>query len=265
MFSQRAFTLVELVMAIAITGIVAGISTQFIRSSTVGAIDTAARQQLSATSAIINEKITRALRSALPGSIRVTTDSRCIEYMPISAASTYTNLVTGSPITTFNAVPYRTSGPNVSGHISVFPLASNNLYALSNPGALTAGTSTVNTSNNEIQVTVASHQFTNDSPVQRFYVSQPPQAICQQGNYLYRYGSYGFISNVNALQAGLPTTFAAGREVLAFPLVANSMVFRVVPATLQRNGVATFRYQLQNMRNDETLQLAQEVHIRNVP
>ena len=42
----RGFTLVELVLTIAVAGIVAMISVQFIQSTSQGMIDTAGRQQL---------------------------------------------------------------------------------------------------------------------------------------------------------------------------------------------------------------------------
>ena len=268
MYRQAGFTLVELVMVIVIASIIGAISVQFIRTSTSAVIDTAGRQQLAGGAAIVNEQISRALRDALPGSIRTTADNRCIEFMPVLAASTYTSLTTGSAITSFTAVPYSATD-NVTGYISVYSLADSNLYDLSDPGALTSGTQTVNAAAAEITVTLSSsHQFDNDSPVDRFYVSGTPVAICQQGNYLYRFSGYGFISNVANLVAGLPSSYAASgasREVLAFPLVANSMTFQVTPAALVKNGVVTFQYQIQNTRNNETLSLAQEVQIRNVP
>lgn len=270
MIRQRGFTLVELVMVIVIASIVGAVSVQFIRYSSQSVIDTAGRQQLAASAAIINEQITRALRDALPGSIRATADNRCVEYMPVVAASTYTSLTTGSSTTAFQAVPYSTTQA-INGYVSVYPLADNNLYDLSNPGAITTVSETLPAGNsvatgNPVSVALSpAHNFANASPVDRFYLSTTPVAICQQGNYLYRFSGYGFISNVANLVASLPANFANGREVLAFPLVANSLNFQISAATLVRNGVVTFQYQLQNSRNDDVLDSVQEVHIRNVP
>jgi MSHA biogenesis protein MshO len=263
--SIRAFTLVELIMVIAIASVMATVSVQFIRLSSEGLIDTGARQQLSASSSVVNEQVSRALRDALPGSIRTTADGLCIEYMPVVAASSYTDVELGTSISALKAVPY-SQVQAVNGYVSIYPLASHNVYSLANPGALTSDLATVNAGNSEITVALGSpHHFPTDSPNRRFYLSDEPEAICQEGGYLYRYSGYGFISNVASLQSSLPTNVASGREVLAYPLVLNSMSFRYLPATLQRNGIVTFTYQLQHHATNELLAVAQQVRIRNVP
>ncbi|WP_320820376.1 type II secretion system protein [Thalassolituus sp.] len=261
----RAFTLIELIMVIAIASVMATVSVRFITLASQGLIDTGARQQLSGSSSVVNEQISRALRDALPGSIRTTADGLCVEYMPIVAASSYTDVELGNSISLLRAAPY-SQVRAANGYVSIYPLASNNLYSLANPGALTANLATVNAGNSEITVTLGGpHRFPTDSPNRRFYLSTEPETICQDGSYLYRYSGYGFISNVASLRSSLPADTASGREVLAYPLVNNSMVFRYSPATLQRNGIVSFNYQLQHDATGELLSAAQQVRIRNVP
>ncbi|MEC8525009.1 MAG: MSHA biogenesis protein MshO [Thalassolituus sp.] len=262
---QRGFTLVELVMTMVVATVLATVSVQFIRSSSEGFIASNGRQQLASAGYVVNEQISRALRDALPGSIRTTADNLCVEFMPVVAASMYTDLSVGSDITSFRAAPYSVSQA-ASGYVSVYPISSANLYAQNDPGPITPDIGSVPAGNVVVDVTLASgHTFPADSPERRYYLSSAPETICQDGAYLYRYRGYGFISDVANLKAALPTNFAGGRSVLAFPLQANSMTFRFQNPTLARNGLVAFEYILQHPTTGETLTLGQQVRVVNVP
>lgn len=259
------FTLIELILTIALAGILGVISVKFIQSSSQGFISSAGRQQLAAAGYVVNEQISRAVRDSLPGSIRTTSDGQCVEFMPVVAASTYTSLTVGSSVTQFQAVPYSLTD-TVNGYISVYPIPSGNLYAQTDPGSLTPDTANVPSGNSEVTVSLGSaHTFPTDSPERRFFISSSPEAICQDGDFLYRYRNYGFISNVANLKAGLPTTRAAGRTVLAYPLAVGSLDFRYQTPTLSRNGLVIFQYILAHPTTGETLSLSQQVRIVNVP
>ena len=201
------FTLIELVMSIALMAIVATISVGFVQQSSQGMIDSSGRQQLAATGYVVNEQVSRAVRDSLPGSVRTTPDGQCVEYMPVLAASIYTDLQVGVQVTQMSVVPSE----------------------------------------------------------RRFYLAGAPETICQDGNYLYRYRNYGFISDVNNLRAALPASAAAGRSVLAYPLQSNSMDIRYQPATLQRNGLVTIEFVLQHPDTGEVQVIAQQIRINNVP
>ena len=117
----------------------------------------------------------------------------------------------------------------------------------------------------EVDVTLASsHTFPSDSPERRYYLSSAPEAVCQDGAYLYRYRNYGFISDVANLKAALPTNRAGGRTVLAFPLQAGSMTFRFQNPTLARSGLVAFEYVLQHPTR-ETLSMGQQVRLLMFP
>lgn len=263
--SRRGFTLIELVLTISVAGILAVISVQFIQASSQGFVSSAGRQQLGAAGYVVNEQISRALRDSLPGSVRTTSDGQCIEYMPVIAASTYTALVVGDAVTEFLAVPYSLTD-SATGYLSVYPIPSGNLYAQSDPGSLTSVIAVVPSGNAEVTVALgASHTFPSDSPERRFFISTSPEAICQDGDFLYRYRNYGFISNIASLKAGLPTTTAGGRSVLAYPLAVGSLAFRYQTPTLSRNGLVVFQYVLQHPTTGESLSLSQQVRVVNVP
>lgn len=265
MLRARGFTLVELVIVIVLLAIVASVSVQFVAYSTQGAIDTASRQQRALTGAVISEQVSRALRIALPTSVRTTADGRCIEWLPVRAASTYLSLPQGSNPTTFEAVPLP-NGDSAQGRIVVYGYGSN-LYDLSNPGPM-SGAATVPayagaaSGPDTITVTLAQpHRFSGQSPERRFYVVGEPVSLCQGGGYLFRYRNYGF----NASTAtGLPATLP-NREVLAANLAADSVNFRFTPPSLQRSAVVDFSFVLEDSQTGETLAISQEVQVRNVP
>ncbi len=259
------FTMIELVMTIALMAIVATVSVGFVQQSSQSMIDSSGRQQLSATGYVVNEQVSRAVRDALPGSIRTTSDGLCIEYMPVLAASIYTDLQVGVPVTQMSVVPYATSG-SVTGYVAVYPLSVDNIYSRSDPGAMTPDTATLSGGSSELTLTLGSaHTFPADSPERRFYLAGAPETICQDGDYLYRYRNYGFVTNVANLKASLPTTAAAGRSVLAYPLQTGSMSIRYLPATLQRNGLVTIELVLEHPQTAEIQTIAQQIRIHNVP
>lgn len=255
------FTLVELVMVIVLLAIVATISVQFVTLSTRGAIDLSTRQQRAFSGVVIGEQITRALREALPGSVRVNSDGSCIEWMPVVVVSNYLNLPSGGTPDSFEAVPLA-GGASAQGRVVVYGYGSN-LYSAGSPGPVSPP-ATLPAGPSPVTVTFdggATHRFTTQSPERKFFLIEDPRTFCQQGRFLYRYRDYGIRSSV---AAALPTAMP-GREVLAAGLVPGSLVFEVVPPTLQRSGVVSFRLQLQSPESGELTSLSQEVQIRNVP
>ena len=264
----QAFTLIELLIVLVVGSVLAIISVRFIGESARMLLDSGARQQLAATSSVISEKISRLLRPALPGSVRTTADGRCIEFIPVNVASVYTDLALNTAITGFSAVPVSETLAN-TGYVAIYPINSAELYNPSASGALTQAVATLPArTSGTAAVTVSlssAHEFLSDSPVRRFYLVTTPEAVCQQGSFLYHFRNYGFIANVASLEAALPASQAAGRDVLAYPLQNNSLNFRYLPPTLQRNGLVTFSYVLENLSSNDQLQQTQEVQIRNVP
>ncbi|MGK5047811.1 prepilin-type N-terminal cleavage/methylation domain-containing protein [Janthinobacterium sp. GB4P2] len=69
---QRGFTLIELIVVIIITAIVAGMVTVFIRAPVQSYLDVTARAELADAADTASRRITRDVRLALPNSVRVT-------------------------------------------------------------------------------------------------------------------------------------------------------------------------------------------------
>lgn len=263
MQKMSGFTLIELIMTIVLGAIVAAVSVSFISFSSKALVDTGSRNRLAETASIISEQITRKIRLSLPGSVRVTNDNRCIEYMPLYIASVHTSINVSAAITSFQAMPASLT-ESYTGYVSIYPLR-NGLYNPKTTSPLTPDVATLPAGSSEVTVNLASpHRFAQDSPEERVFFSGAPEAICEDGGWLYLYSGYGFIKNVNQLQAALPGSYAGGREVLAAGLQSGSVSFEYEPATLRRNALVTIAFTLQGS-NGDTLSQAQEVHIRNVP
>lgn len=253
----QGFTLVELIIVIVLLAIVSTISVQFIGLSTQGAIDTGARQQRSLAGVVISEQISRALRNAVPTSVRTSADGSCIEWFPTVAASVYLDLPGGANPDSFQAVPLA-GGLSAQGRVVVYGY-SGNLYNPSNPGPISPpGTLPEGAAAVTVSLSQA-HRFNGGSPERRFYMVGDPRTYCQEGSLIVRYRDYGIHSSMGS---GL----ALGhREVLAANLVPGSASFAFLPPTLQRAGVVAFSLALVDGDSGETLNISQEVQIRNVP
>ncbi|MDF1761918.1 MAG: prepilin-type N-terminal cleavage/methylation domain-containing protein [Oleibacter sp.] len=263
--NPRGFTLVELVMTIALTGIVGTVSIMFIKNTGEGLISSSGRQQLSSSAKVMSEQISRLLRNAMPGSIRVTTDGQCIEFMSILIASEYTQLNTNEDIISFDAVGHSGSA-DITGYASIYPISTVNIYSLANPGSTSDSLATFPSGSGEIQVDLVSdHNYPQDSPQRRFYISEAPRTLCQQGSFIYLYHNYGFISDIANLKTSLPSTIATGRDVLATNLQSNTLNFSYGTADLSRNGIVNFSYTLLHPKTSESLNISQQVRIINVP
>lgn len=265
---SRGFTLIELVMVIVITAVIGTVSVQFIGLSARGAIDTASRQQLANAAAILSAQVSRELRGALPGSIRITGGGRCIEYIPVALASTYLDLPVDEAQAQFSAVSW--SSEPMEGRIAVYPLLAANPYDVdqfdsTGVGAVSPMASLAGGPGEVVATLSNPHRFPEHSPSRRFFVVDTPRAICAEGTFAYRYRNYGFVSAASDASTTWAGLKYPQREVLATPLKPGSLDFQYTPPTLRRNGVVSFSHTLTHPENGESMTLDQEVQIRNVP
>ncbi len=86
---QAGFTLVETVLVIAITGVLAAVVSSFIVAPVQAYLGTAARAALGAQADGALRHMARELRSALPNSVRVTASGLALEFIPTTAAARY--------------------------------------------------------------------------------------------------------------------------------------------------------------------------------
>ncbi|XOV89032.1 MAG: type II secretion system protein J [Pseudomonadota bacterium] len=257
----RGFTLIELVMVIAITGTVAVGVSSFLGSVVGGYVDAASRGRMAGVLVIASEKISRDLRGALPNSIRVggAGGNSCIEWLPIRRGGYYLSVPLATAANSFVAVSPGNSVA-LTGRVVVYPVDTAALYSLgdSAPADVTSAIATLPAGTDEITVTLgAPHQFRLDSPGKRFFLIGEPVAYCfdSGANRIYRHTDYGF----NPVPMLPP---AGGRRDLLVTEVA-SLAFEFADSSRWRNAVV--RISLAAAVGDESITLDQEAQVRNVP
>jgi MSHA biogenesis protein MshO len=288
--TQRAqgFTLVEVVVVIALAGIVAGFSAVLIRQPLLAYNDVAQRRELVVAAETALERLARDVRRALPNSLRVAPGGRVLEYLDVSEGARYraapdaglthpapSDVLEMGAETSFNVLgrlasltfTYDTALP-AGTRLAVYPTSSSlwsDAAAGASPGVITPATTSVTPRNDgdEDQLTLsAPHQFSLLSPRKRvFVVTGPITYACAPGaGTLTRYWSYA----VSAVQPTDPTA-APLASALSARLAdrVSGCSFDYQPGTPQRGGLLTITLSLAS--GAEQVQLLHQVHVENVP
>ena len=89
--SQRGFTLIEMIVVIVITGIIAGIVAIFIKAPVQGYVDSARRAELTDIADTAVRRLARDVRIAVPNSVRIAGcgSVRCVEFLPTRDGGRY--------------------------------------------------------------------------------------------------------------------------------------------------------------------------------
>ena len=251
-------------MVIVLLGIIAAASARFVQQAMNIYIDATGRDALQQQGRYAVERMSRELRSALPGSIRVNSNAtiQCIEFMPIQAASTYLQPVSDTAITSLDVVDFSYSF-TTGDLIAVYPVDASSVYATPSAlGTLSAATSAVA----GVQtLSLTAKQFPDESPVRRFYIVTAPISFCAADNALRRHQGYGR----TVTQSPLPpnTGVLLAEKVRLTDSGSNVTVFSFSAGTLQRSGVVhmDLRFSDSASLGDEWVRFSQEVFVRNTP
>lgn len=261
--SVTGFTLVELVVVIVLLGIVAVSSTQFIGQAVSIYSDSTRRDKLQQQARFVTERISRELRNALPGSIRVASDAgntvQCLEFIPVLAASSYLQPVADAPISSVDIVDVGYSF--VAGDkLVIYPVDNDSVYKtpsamhqLTSAGAPSAGKQTLNFS---------AYQFPHESPTRRLFIVGGAVSFCAEDGVIRRYDAYNPDEDPFA-----PPPAAATAVLLAEDIRLTDggpvTVFEFSNGTLQRSALV--KLDLRFSSEDEWLRFSQEVFVRNTP
>ncbi len=280
--TERGFTLIEAVVVLTLTGIVAGMVGVFIARPIDAYVDLARRAELSDSADMALRRAAREIAQALPNSVRVGGgSSQFLEFLPVAASGRYLAAPAADGSGDFFNIndptdnSFTVLGPNVfvPGSSGVNPVPFLVVYNLGIPGADayngessrplttfgTAGSLTYN---------LAGGQFIYPSPGNRFQVIVTPITYAclpgaGGGGTLRRYTGYGIQSAqpINIAAAPLSGLSGVNDVLLADHVLACS--FAYTPDASARIGLVTMRLTLSS--GGEKLTLVHQAHVDNSP
>ena len=269
---QPGFTLVEAIMVITITGIIAGMVAVFIKQPIDAYIDTARRAALADIADTSARRMARDLQGALPNSVRVDATGRFLEFVPIRDGGRYRAEVGVSagddPLDFTSAADnsFDVLGPTVSvvagDSLVVYNLGITGASAYDTP-LTSRRVATAGVGLNKVSFTATANPLPFASPGSLFQiVTTPVSYACDLGTgTLWRYSGYAF-------QAGQPATLAtlnglAGVTAAALATNVTACSFAYSPGVLQHYGLVSLALTITQSGEAVTLQL--QVNVDNVP
>ena len=262
----HGFTLLESIIVIAITGILAAVVAVFIRVPVQGYFDSANRADITDVADTALRRISRDLHLALPNSVRVTGSNRVLEFLSTRDGGRYRSDVGTGGAGDILDFTHNDNSFDILGPAITFAAGDQIVvYNLGIPGADAYESNTVRRAYNgavgaqtNVLITPAT-PFPFDSPSHRFQVVDTPVTyLCDlTAGTLTRYSGYTIVST----QPNPPT----GGSLVAALLAKNltDCNFSYVPGVSQRSALVSIRLSI--TQNSETVSLYHEVHVNNVP
>ena len=273
---SEGFTLVEAVVVIAITGVLAAIVARFIVQPVQLHLATVARAALVDSADLALRRIEADLRTALPNSVRVTSSGRTIELIPTSGAARYRTegtdrLEFGTVDTSFDLI-----GPPLvmasSQQLVFFNLGSgitgSNAYAANGSATEQADSNrrtATNAAGSATAITLSSLAglpvLDFAAPYRVFAVGTPVSYRCDlTAGTLTRHTGYGFLASQPDPPSGGSTS------VLASGVTACRFAYDAAVVAMS-SGLVSLQLTLATSTpsGTESITLHHEVHVTNVP
>jgi len=283
------FSLIELIVVIVISGIIAGVVAVFIRTPIEAYVDTARRAQLSEVADTAVRRVARDVRTALPNSVRVLAvgASTYLEFIPTVGGGRYRqypispDTAPGFPgdVLDFSVADtqFDVTGPvpvyaAAAGHsVTVFNLGAGSTadaYAGNNRAVVTSANADAALFSTDVAphtVTFAALQFPMPSPSARFHIVTTPVTYQCTPNLaapglgvLQRHTGYAFAAAQPTPPAGVP-------QLLAGNVAECDFDYNEVAAggLHTRTGLITLMLRLQD--GGESARIVHQIHVQNAP
>jgi len=292
---MAGFTLVELVMVIALAGVVAVMISTVLSNPLSSFVDQSRRAELVDQAAGALNRMSRDVRLAVPNSLRVSADGKAMELLLIHSAARYrpnrigldglrfSNEAAGSCASTTvgglcNSVQVLDADLDPSGARWLVlyntgaesggnPVPGSNVWAAANPGVITPTGVTFDLvaapPAGERHISLGNlpaggFNFAFASPQRRLYLAETVVGYRCQGGQLLRYSYNQLLSSIpNALPAG------ANAQPVAARVDCAASRFEYQAGSTQRAGLLTLSLSIS--QDGENLQLLQQVHVDNAP
>lgn len=303
--SSRGFTLVEAIMVIVITGILAGMVAVFIKAPVESYIDMSRRAELTDVADTAVRRMARDIRLALPNSVRnpVDGDDKCVEFMPTKIGGRYRISQTGDVVPIGDildftmpalGVPPPDASFDMLGINSSLPsseqIAANDIVVVYNDGSTSgnayAGLNAIQVSSVEgggtagttkINFVVAGTKIfdrktlPSASPANRFQVLPSTEQVvsydCSSGNTLFRYSRDITARTTEWTQPATCSAMTSGATAATLATNVTSCSIKYVPPGTG-TGVGRFgivSISLGMTQADESVNLYHQVKVDNTP
>lgn len=262
-------TLVELIVVIAITSIIAAVVAVFIRRPVEGYADASRRASLTDEADTALRRISRDLRLALPNSVRVYGGGQFVEFIETSGGGRYRaepDSGGGGDTLDFSAADssFDAIGPVPSlaagNQIVVYNLYSSgpvsNAYSGDNRAALTSTAAP--------PLAIAPKLFPEPSPARRFHVVTGPVTYGCVGGQLLRYWGYSYSQD----PPGGPVPPAGGSSAVLAGNVGECQFVYTAGALTERIGTVSIILQIDSVSAGgglERVRMFQQAQVSNAP
>ncbi|MCG2584552.1 type IV pilin protein [Massilia sp. TS11] len=275
--AMRGFTLVEAIVVMVITGILATVVAVFVTAPVQMYTDAVARAELTDAADQMLRRIAREIQLALPNSVRVSADGQSLELIPVkTAARYYSNDYAGTgtaldwsstsnkSFTIAGVVPSGKEAIAAGDSIVIYNLGQGitnaDAYAGGNRAAVASASGSTITMSSNVFAAQGSTQFM--SPANVFYVvNQPVMFRCTPGangsGNMRRYWNYGW-------NASLSTPSGGQSALMAMRI--TSCTFAVSNIATTRSGLILLQVTMEaNNNKDGPITLVHQVHVDNTP